>query len=159
MTTIAYRDGVMASDTAVTLGDTLVGGIQKIFSVNGHIIGASGGREAIVPLLKWIEDGMDAANMPTFPADDDAGFYAIIVDRAEPEKICYYWTTKKGTVIVDPIEAEYFAVGSGKFLAMGAMAHGAGAQGAVRAAIKHDPHSAGPMNIMHVSDGLLEKST
>lgn len=156
MTTIAYRNGIMVSDTAVTLAGAIVGGTQKLFAANNHIIGAVGGRDAIVPLLKWAEAGMNETAFPVFPEDDDAGFYAIIVSRDAPEKICYYWTTKKGSVIVDPMDTEYFAVGSGKHFAMGAMAHGASALDAVRAAIRHDPYTVGPLNWIGCQHGILE---
>lgn len=158
MTTIAYRDGVFASDSSITFDTVHVGSVTKLYAINGHCIGSAGSRSEIVPFLEWIKRGFPWEAVPIFKEDKDAGFSAIVIDRKRLDKVQYFWLTDKGTLIADDIEAAYFAVGSGKHIALGAMAHGASAVDAVKCACKHDAYSRLPIEVMSCVDGLIEKS-
>lgn len=134
MTTIAFRDGVMAADTQISGEGLRQGHLVKVGrNREGHLIGACGPASYITRLLNWFqqENGQ-------FEKKDGDG-EAII---ARPQHVEFL--DIHGTHI---LEADYFATGSGFQLALGAMAHGASAEDAVRAAMKHDSSTGGRITV------------
>lgn len=135
MTTIAYRDGVMAGDgretaigedeSSVILGDDCV----KVFKLrNGNLFGGSRGSEDIFRLQQALEKGYKP------PKLEDIN--ALLVDRKG--RLWLY----EGRVW-QPITQSYYAVGSGSVFALGAMDAGATALEAVAIGVKRDPYSGG----------------
>lgn len=143
MTTIAYRDGVLAADSRAYSGDkTPIGSKTKIHRLaDGSLLGVSTrdvGGDAVI--RAWVEAGCPAPQSGDLrPSEFDAL-------RIMPTGEVYYacgnlaWT--------GPLSAEYFAIGSGDQFALGAMAMGATAEEAVQAAIGLDPWSSGPVTIL-----------
>lgn len=132
MTTIAYRDGVMASDSLVTAGTLRCGSMRKITRNSvGWIGGGAGPMETIVRLLAWIDAGAEGEPPEMKEAD------AIIVS---PDGVVHFWT---GAGPLTPVQGSFFAVGSGERVAVGAMAAGADAIQAVRLAIEYDTGTGG----------------
>jgi 20S proteasome alpha/beta subunit len=129
VTVIAFKDGVLASDTLISAGTTRTGQMNKIIKTkNGWLVGGAGRATSINELIVWAEAGMDFDNYP----DDSKELSAILVDP-------------KGKVfLMDeeykpfPIKSKYHADGSGGDLALGAMEAGASAEEAVKIAIKYD---------------------
>ena len=134
MTTITYRDKVMASDSrAYTGGSTPIGWKQKIHRTkDGGLLGVSttipGLSEAFVA---WAQKNFDPEFEPNVP--DHPTLSALYVD---PNGQVFYWGDSM--LKVGPIEAEYFAIGSGEHYALGAMAMGAPAMIAVQVAKQFD---------------------
>lgn len=139
MTTIVYRDGVMAGDTCVTGGDVRRGAHDKVFNTKAHgLFGCSGDAWASDKLLKWINGGADQNSKPDLA---DSKFSAM-------------WVTESGLIMVfnellfpTEIKTEFCAIGSGNEIALGAMAAGAGPYVAVRIACRFDVHSAEPITM------------
>lgn len=137
MTTIAYRNGVMAADSQVTDNGRREGGVMKLYRLSdGAIAGFSGDVALAQDVIAWL-DGR--GGRPAIGQDEQ--FDLLIASR---EGISFVQSNfRRGK-----IKAEYAAVGSGVNFAYGAMAAGADAIGAVEAAIKHDVYSCGPVVTM-----------
>lgn len=137
MTTIAYRDGIMAADSRAYAGDKHpIGSKVKIRRLeDGTLIGASttivGGGERV---LDWIEGGMD--NDEVVPES-----FQVLVVR--PGGKIFVGTGN--CYLSGPLDASYIAIGSGEQYAHGALMMGASAVEAVRVACHCDPWTATPI--------------
>lgn len=139
MTTIAYRDGALAADTLINSGSGGRAGFTcKIARGPKGTLGGSAGRLEDAALFRtWVERDC-TGDQPSF----SDGFDAILV---RPDGwLCY--VGEKGRIV--PFKAEFAAVGSGEQYAMGAMAAGASAEEAVRAAIQFDTGSGGEIVVL-----------
>ena len=136
MTTIAYRDGVIASDTLVSAGGTKVGRVQKIGKIGPVLFGASGSLAQAQRFGDWVRGGMKGAP-PQFEKEEGEGFVI--------HKDCIVTYSGAG---IDRMSAPYFASGSGWQFALGAMAAGACAEQAVRLAITLDNGSGGEVTVL-----------
>lgn len=145
MTTIVYRDGVMAGDGRETMQNDedsswfkLRDDCVKVFKLkSGHLFGAAHGSEDI--------DRLHAAlvkNLPPPKLEDVAG---LMVDKQR--KILLY----EGN-IWQHIKMPYYAVGSGSIIAFAAMDMGATAIEAVKVAIKRDIWSGGKITSVRMTE-------
>lgn len=140
MTTIAYRDGVMAADSSLTVGETHVASSKKIFRLrNGSIIGFWGTWSHCMLLKDALNDGHDIKDIKRKRIKSA---YAYLV---KPHGAI--WGIENG-VLWQLIRTDYVAGGSGGPVALGALAQGASAVEAVRAAIEHAPGSKGPIHTL-----------
>lgn len=138
MTTIAYRDGVLAADTALSRGDSLHGRVVKVGkSPSGLLGGACGDATFTHAFVGWLE--AEQGERPK-PQDRDGGTAVLIHQDGRIECIEH-----GGSFVV---EAAYWAIGSGRPEALGAMFAGAGAEVAVRAAMAHDAHTGGDVTVV-----------
>jgi len=129
MTTIVYRDGVMAADTAVFDRGVYVGQAIKIFrSVNGTLGGVAGCFGDSSAFGVWFKNGFDEET-PDFKDADSEGL--IVHKNGDAE-----WVGKDKKRF--PIQAEYHTIGSGFLVAMGALHIGASALRAVEVAADLD---------------------
>lgn len=159
MTTIAYRDGIMACDSAWTCGgtvDTLTTKIERLPS--GAILGMAGQNDgrSLSAMLKNVKT---PAGLPSY---DDimnlrASLMALLV--LPKGKIFKIETTvvspenwaedsPDGTFGIWEITGPFAAVGSGGDCALVAMECGKSAFDAVRIACKYDINSRGPVHKM-----------
>lgn len=151
MTTIVYRDGILAADTRGYSGDvTPIGSKRKIFTLeNGGLVGVStpnpGFSEAIV---KWMNNGRDLNDTPV----DDPSFSALYIDANG--EVFYF---DDGYTPSGPLTAEYFAIGSGRAYAYGALSMGASSVEAVRAASDHDVFTSGEILTLTLKDASRKK--
>jgi len=135
MTTVVYRDGVMASDSQYVENDVIMPGHHpKVFRLpGGGIMGYCGLVEVAYQVLNLIKENKPLATLDEFNSAD-----TTILVVHENGKISYTngreWT---------PIKVPYIAIGSGSPMAYGALALGASARQAVKAAMKHDTTSGG----------------
>lgn len=137
MTTIAYRDGVLAADRLITSGTLRCGEMRKIATNEaGWLCGCAGPITASAIVLAWIEAGAEGEPPEAKEAD------AIIVS---PDGAVHFWT---GYGPLTRAHGDFFAVGSGERIAVGAMAAGASAIDAVRIAIAHDTATGGPVDYL-----------
>jgi len=141
MTTIAYRDGVMAADSRAWSGSHRdIGAKWKIRRLeDGTLLGASssvpGGGEAAI---EWYILGHP------------------VVDHHLPETFDLLVVKRDGAALFasdkpylsGPLVADYFAIGTGANMALGAMFMRATAIEAVRAACHHDTCSALPIRAL-----------
>jgi len=144
MTTVAYKDGVIAGDTMLTsCQDTLEGYCTKIGKNGDFLTGISGELTPISTYLKWFHS-FDTFAMKHF--DDwtelDGTFRAILVHRDGRR-----WSVGPFGVTCE-VTMDLTAIGSGEDLAKGALAAGATPAEAVAIAIQFDPYSGGKVDTL-----------
>lgn len=147
MTTIAYKDGILAADTCVTDSGAICGTATKLARApNGAIAGASGNLASCAKFLSWFARDF---GMVEKVAKIEGNSAALIID-------------KDGTVhTLDAgypafiINAPFHAIGSGSRIALGAMAAGASAEEAVRIACGIDDGTREPVETLRLNEREL----
>lgn len=139
MTTIAYRDGVLAADSRITAGNLIVpGGFYKIRRLPcGSLFAGCGIVDNIERLLESIisdDDPPSVRNTTAVQIDPKGSMWTYEG---------YVWVRQRGP---------YGAWGSGSAFAYGALAMGASAKDAVRVAIKFDSGSGGPVRAASIKE-------
>lgn len=146
MTTIALKDNVMVSDGQVSLGNRIDSyDQQKVFEVEGCLIGFCGRLSSALRFLKWFEDHMKSlvvqtsypevvVAMPDNLVDED--FQAIVV---YPEGETYLF---EGSERAFKIKQPY-SIGSGSDYAIAAMRAGASAEEAINVTKDLDVYTGG----------------
>ena len=146
MTTIAYKDGVMAADGLVCGSDLRRGSNTKITRlIDGTLIGCCGSSAAIVRFQRWAHAGFDMANLPTF--DKDHGVAAIVVHPNMKVEVWHSECLEPQSILPPPWG---MAMGSGNEVALGAMAMGADARRAIEIAIMIDTASGGDIQVERI---------
>lgn len=146
MTTIAYRDGVMAADSCLTeeseSGGSRAYQCRKIYKkrvVSGPtsrevLIGLSGAGGPGLLFLEWYGSGMER---PEIMDKDMGDFGALVVDG---DTIAVY----DRFYVAEPVIERYHAIGSGAKCAFVAMDMGATALHAVQQAAIRDVYTRPP---------------
>lgn len=146
MTTIVYRDGTMAADSRAYAGDRNPIGYKikiraAVVDDVAYLVGVStpapGYGEAV---LNWFEAGMNMHDTPPMP---EQGFTLLAVDAAGQG---YY--ASNSFYLSGPLEAPWWAIGSGDEFATGALERGSSAVEAVQVAKKHDQWTDGPIHTL-----------
>lgn len=137
MTTIAYRDGVMAADGRMVFDSTIMSDDTiKIFRLSDGALMAITGEEsygrAIINALETEDE-----ELPQAPGDVNA----LLVEVDGTIKLF------DGIGEFGVVETNYIALGTGAAFAYGALDSGCTAEEAVKAAIKRDPSSGGRVHI------------
>lgn len=142
MTTIAYRDGVLAADTAMSRGATLIRGIEKTARRprDGALAAIVGAGYYAGPFFAWFHAGCEG-DPPRVDQDPDGCVTGIVV---EPNGVATIYEMGGWY----ELRAPYWAIGSGRDQALGAMFAGADAETAVRAAIEHDHGTHGDVRVL-----------
>ncbi|WFU52284.1 hypothetical protein QA639_21485 [Bradyrhizobium pachyrhizi] len=139
MTTIAYRNGIIAADTQAIGGNSVTAtNIAKIVrrTRDGALCGASGYLAFMQAFHRWFLSG-EKGRVPTFHDGDRA----FVVRKGKPIEMF----ESVGSYDYEP---DYVAIGSGMEFALGAMHAGAGAADAVAAAVTHDPGTGGEVMVL-----------
>lgn len=146
MTTIAYRDGVMAADSQGTSGDVAACTRIKMFEAHGWLIGGAGNSTCLEEFQSWfIQERADGKLGPCPPSlQTKDGAWNVLCVSIEQPTVVYQLEDGRWPY---RIFGKYHAIGSGYAIALGAMAAGATAEQAVKAAIKHDIYSGGPVRL------------
>lgn len=150
MTTIAYRNGIMAGDTQASFNSTCIGESIKIRKGNnGNLYGFSGSIVEADEAFEFLQDDTKTIKKPIKFTDNET-FYTIIEVIVTGAVFIY-----EGTV--DPIQfkAPFYAQGSGSDLALGAMAAGASAEEAVKIACKYNIYSSEPVTIISLNEDWM----
>lgn len=139
MTCVAYRAGIMAADTmAEIVGldvDAKLTNVKKIFRYRGHLIGSSGKAYPGDDIIReWFFEDEGEVQRPRL-----SGFQFTLLVVCPVGRITL-WTHEGNGVDVN---GPFFAIGSGDEIAIGAMAVGATAREAVKAAIQWSPGCGG----------------
>lgn len=163
MTTIVFRDGILASDSKMSFGGVYAGNFKKVFKVTmeesqslvdrllhkpierkEYLVGAAGSVPDIQEYLDYIFEGGREPN-------NDLECSILTIEKTEDGgyDIQYYGG---GARLSHNIGGDYYAMGSGADIAYGALYHGASAEQAVRAAIHHDNGSGGAVQIVSFED-------
>jgi len=153
MTTIAFRDGIMAADSRCTDEFYMVlTDCQKIYRLSsGALLGTAGDDDA-----RALLDALDSVHHETaLPSRHElaeleiefTGLLALPDDTLWQIEVEWVEREHEGhwSGSVSQIRFDFAAVGSGAHFAMGAMGHGATAEEAVEVATKFDIFSALPL--------------
>lgn len=155
MTTVAYRDGILAADSRYTeqseSGGDRVFQSKKLYTIDlpkipdrfqiRAYIGLAGGQAGLT-FLRWVRNGMDYDSKPEFGKADD--FSAIVVLLSLGSRggltVAVYDTYCEP----EPVMEHYHAIGSGAKCAFTAMDCGKSAEEAVELAAERDPWTSSP---------------
>jgi ATP-dependent protease HslVU (ClpYQ) peptidase subunit len=139
MTTIAYRDGIMAADRAAHLGNDWKKpdrATKIIHLADGSLFAGTGDTGVFSKLLEWFQTPeVDRGERPEISECD-----ALLLD---PDGRLWFFTGA-GKRLVD---APFAAIGSGAPVAYGAMYAGATAPRAVEIAALVDPWTGGEIQV------------
>jgi hypothetical protein len=154
VTTVAFKDGILASDSLMTWVTEGGGGTKykapKIFRRNADLSGITSGSEPVLfgfagetyaeaNFLKWVWQGCQV---------DGPIYEALLEARNDLDVIC---VTKREALVLDGAgaivikDAPFLAIGSGRNCALAAMEAGCSAERAVEIACKYDPCSDFPV--------------
>lgn len=137
MTTIAFRNGIMAADTSTYIHE---GNLRmpsdrstKLRRLSdGSVVGAAGVRRQISDFVAWYEKGQDGPR----PSID----LATIIHCFPDGRVSVYDGSYDER---DVTNCEFYACGSGAMAALAAMSMGASAEQAVKVAMLYDPWTGG----------------
>lgn len=139
MTAIVYRDGVLAADTAMWIGNQIIGHMHKIRRLrDGSLVAVSGEGAIIEWFAEWYEGGADRATLPGYP--DESWGALVISTNGSVAHIDY-----KGMPC--RVNAPFHVLGAARGFLLGALHDGASAEKAVRLAIEHTDTAAGEVQI------------
>lgn len=139
MTTIlaSMKHRVMVADSLISGGGPGFRS-QKIFSVNGKLVGFSGHVTHALKFIEWLKHGTP---MNLAYDKEDNTFDVLVMDGG----FLYYYDKELTPITVnDPI----YAIGSGAAYAIGAIDAGASPKRAVEIAVSRDDQSEGPIVVM-----------
>lgn len=144
MTTIAYRDGVLAADSRATYENMIVpGNDRKLHAAarrgRATIAAYTGASAFEAKLLDWLD------NNDRNPPPDGSGTMVLMESREDRENPTFHelWVVEDGALYEET--ADFMAWGSGAAYALAAMHCGADAAEAVRIASLCDAKTAGPI--------------
>ena len=144
MTTIAYRDGMMAADTDSLFGGMKYRNANKILRRGNALIGITGNLVDGLVFADWWEAGADRSALPVFreyAADKEAPDFEVIV--AEPERVTWWAQHFQPDLITVP----FWAIGSGAKAAMATMYMGEDPAEAIRVTILVDYYTNGDVQV------------
>lgn len=142
MTTIVWRDGVLAADRRAYSGDKApIGAKRKIGRLaDGSLLGVSSSCVGAPALIqRWVESGAVAAADALKPEN----FQAILI---RPNGQVFY--AKDNLDWSGPLDTPFLAIGSGDHFALGALEMGASAPKAVLVASALDPWTGGGVDTL-----------
>lgn len=158
MTTIAYRDGVLAADSRAYGGKWKASPGEKAKMrriAAGRFAGCVGaistnsvGGDQL--LWDWIERGAPAPVSGDIRPDS----FSVLILAPDGLHLAYENMTFSG-----PIRSEFYAVGSGEDFALGALAMGATAEEAVQIASRFDHHTGGEIVTMRLAPAPVFDAT
>lgn len=149
MTVIAYRDGIMACDSAWSTEGYVYTRQNKIFRLpSGALYGAAGDSDdrALVALLNTVTRAADIPARAALVEMTNEIMALLVLATGEVWSID---TGKDGGA--HRVFAPFIAVGCGKSLATGAMAMGATARTAAKIAAKFDTHCCLPVHTLKLN--------
>lgn len=143
MTTIAFKDGILAADSLITEGNERVGFITKIGRLEcGVLYGAAGRLSTAQKFMAWVETGMDGDPPDFTDKDGDQNGKGFVIIDSEIIEFGAH-----GAVDKIPLVTSY-SIGSGAAYARGAMEAGLSAEEAVKVACEIDVFSGGPVQTL-----------
>ncbi len=151
MTTIAYDpfNGIVASDSQET-GYGRKNPCKKLFRVNGHIIGTSGGTFAGLLFIEWFGEYEDEPEWSERPdlinLDEECEGFECLVVRSDGT--CYL--INRLFVPYEQSIKDFVCLGSGSKVALGALKAGADIKEAIKIACEVDAFSSGKVQVMKV---------
>lgn len=155
MTTIAYRDGILAVDRMMNHCDVVRPTDLKLHKVHSsysidYAVAFAGTCIMGLAFVEWVKEGRVRGKYPINNIDKKVGFQCLLVQRNGHDKptVQYFDNDLIGMPLQ---EMPYAAEGRGDEFALGAMFMGASAVEAVQAANHNCAYSGYGVNYIHVS--------
>lgn len=143
MTTIAYRDGVMAADSQTTMQGGRRANVLKVFKINGFLVGVAGSACMAMNLLDdftvYAKGKIPPRIMELKPASNNEWAFMLVVT---PKGHAYKYENGGRPW---RLYGKYHSIGCGSDYAMAAMEMGADAIKAVMVAAKFDINTGLPV--------------
>ena len=140
MTTSAWDGRALAADSLVTEQGNRVGYVSKIGRIGPVLWGVCGGIDQLEKFRTWFCGGMVGDPPPMKSSGDREAQAIVIYDGRVLSLSVDGW---------DSIRSNAYAMGSGKSVALGALAMGHTAGEAVRAACAVDIYTGGEIIVLH----------
>ena len=135
MSTIAANHTEMAADSQSTAGSTKSQTPRpKVQRINGHLLAAVGRTDTIPAFFEWYEKGCPKDEKPEL----GESFEALVL---RPEGLFQYYERLEAVEVVE----EFWAIGQGSEIALGAMGAGATPQRAVEIACEFNIYTGLPV--------------
>lgn len=146
MSTVAYKDGVIACDSIMAFNDNVMHGIVKIGKTKHYLFGYAGRVSMMLPMFDWIlhVEGQDGMRSPEdfYKKNDKLNTIGDVGSAMLVDVHGSIWTvTCEGMAI--PIPRKTYAIGNGYEYALGAFEMGASAAEAIAVAGKLDAFTGG----------------
>ncbi len=146
MTTIAVRDGIMACDSMVGVsseggGDRAYYHSEKIYPIEGELIGGSGETAGILMWFEWYMDGCRDKKLRKRMWETDFDIVILHEDGTIQ--------ASDASGNFEPVNEPFYAIGSGTKCALAAMHCGETAEGAVEVSKLIDPHTGGDVQVFN----------
>lgn len=129
MTTIAYRDGVLAADKKASHSGTAYR-TTKLWRTKTHAMAVAGDLSVGIRFVEWFKNGQKGK----CPLNSSTQMLVMDLESGK----CWHWESPGIAML---IEDRFAALGSGSDLAIGAMSYGASAIEAVICASEWDNES------------------
>jgi hypothetical protein len=143
MTTIAYRDGVMAGDSGNNFSNVIYRSALKVArGPDGSLHGITGGAGEAGEYLRWVIAGMVGDPPKPEATNPQEGRSSFVVLIALPSGLVRLWTAYG---MEDHHNIPFMAAGAGSEIAIGAMAAGASAERAVEIVAEYSSYAALPV--------------
>lgn len=135
MTTIAYRDGIVAVDRASFGGGVRMADVIKVRRIRDKIVVGAGDLGSLQAFTRWVERGMPGDDQPKLGDD----FEGLLWDGSA-------WRWYDDHLAPCIWADEFWTLGTGHAVALGALYQGATAVEAIEIACKLDPYSDLPID-------------
>lgn len=142
MTVIAYRNGIIATDSLIA-GSINLGDFTKGRSKNGWLTAVSGPVTEAQQYLDWFDNEFVKNKKPVFEDVPIGTEYGALLVSPKDE---FYMIDAGGYFPFKPLQ-DFAAEGSGLHIALGVMYQGGTAIDAVEAAIKYVPNCGGHIQV------------
>lgn len=162
MTTIAYKDGIMASDSAASDSwQILTNKSTKIYRLGSGALFGGAGDADIRSILELFNDCKSYKSLPTKKKiiEEKTDFDGLLV-LPKGAKIFHVWcneppgdSDERWHAGVMPIEEHHYAIGSGAIFALPALDAGRSARDAVLIACKRDFFTRPPVVTVELKRG------
>lgn len=144
MTTICFKDGILAADRQATHHDSAFFAVTKIHRINGCLVGGAGSADVYQSMINWFQEGAKDEDFPSIQSEtNDATMVVISPDG----RVMVYDRTPHPVII----ENEFFALGSGRDFALAAMHLGCSAEEAVKVASMFDTNSGNGVTVLKLN--------
>jgi hypothetical protein len=134
MTIIAYKDGILAADTAVWSNGVCIGYMDKLTRWNDWTWAACGNLDEIQRWETWVKAGEDDNHRPKKLNEQETNFGALAIHRDGRRRL---WTHHFTWCDLSTIEPAIHVQGSNKDFVMSALLSGMNAPAAIAHGIKH----------------------
>lgn len=146
MTTVAFKDGILAADSMITSEDTIISITeQKVFKTKKYLCAYCGELGIGQSFIEWVQNDFSKDYVPKNLSGEIKGdFTGIVIDKDSNIKI--YQCDENGMNSFSYGKQKIGAWGNGASFALGAMYAGVGAKQAVQIAAQLDTHTGGLIN-------------